>query len=71
MAKGKILIVDDDPDFVAYTRTILESQDYDRVIVEQETVVEVREHGGALYWPFLAGLMGMGIWRKLSRPARR
>jgi CheY-like chemotaxis protein len=28
MAKGKILIVDDDPDFVAYIRTILESQDY-------------------------------------------
>jgi CheY-like chemotaxis protein len=28
MAKGKILIVDDDPDFVAYIRTILESHDY-------------------------------------------
>ncbi|MEC7692109.1 MAG: choice-of-anchor H family protein [Pseudomonadota bacterium] len=49
----------------------LESQDYDRVIVEQETVVEVREHGGALYWPFLAGLMGMGTWRKLSHRTRR
>ena len=31
MAKGKILIVDDDPDFVAYIRTILESHDYDVV----------------------------------------
>jgi CheY-like chemotaxis protein len=28
MAKGKIMIVDDDPDFVAYIRTILESHDY-------------------------------------------
>jgi len=31
MAKGKILIVDDDPDFVAYIRTILESHDYEVV----------------------------------------
>ena len=28
MSRGKILIVDDDPDFVAYTRTVLESHDY-------------------------------------------
>lgn len=28
MSKAKILVVDDDPDFVAYTRTILESNDY-------------------------------------------
>jgi CheY-like chemotaxis protein len=29
MPRAKILIVDDDPDFVAYTRTILESHDYE------------------------------------------
>ena len=28
MSKAKILVVDDDPDFVVYTRTILESEDY-------------------------------------------
>jgi len=28
MSKLKILIVDDDPDFVSYTRTVLESSDY-------------------------------------------
>jgi CheY-like chemotaxis protein len=28
MPKAKILIVDDDPDFVEYTRTVLESADY-------------------------------------------
>jgi CheY-like chemotaxis protein len=28
MAKAKILIVDDDPDFVEYTRTVLESAGY-------------------------------------------
>jgi CheY-like chemotaxis protein len=31
MAKGKILVVDDDPDFVAYTRTVLESDGYEVV----------------------------------------
>src|SRR5450759_3274952 len=31
MAKGKILVVDDDPDFVAYTRTVLESDCYEVV----------------------------------------
>lgn len=31
MPKAKILIVDDDPDFVEYTRTVLENSDY-RVI---------------------------------------
>jgi len=31
MSKGKILIVDDDPDFVAYVRTVLEGQDYEVV----------------------------------------
>ncbi len=31
MAKGKILIVDDDPDFVTYTRTVLESEGYEVV----------------------------------------
>ncbi len=31
MSKGKILIVDDDPDFVSYTRTVLESQGYEVV----------------------------------------
>jgi CheY-like chemotaxis protein len=29
MAKAKILVVDDDPDFVAYTRTVLQSHGYD------------------------------------------
>jgi CheY-like chemotaxis protein len=46
MAKGKILIVDDDPDFVAYTRTILESQDYDIVSAgnsEQGMTILARE----------------------------
>lgn len=28
MSKAKILIVDDDPDFVEYTRTVLEAADY-------------------------------------------
>jgi CheY-like chemotaxis protein len=28
MPKAKILIVDDDPDFVEYTRSVLESNDY-------------------------------------------
>lgn len=28
MPKAKILIVDDDPDFVEYTRTVLENSDY-------------------------------------------
>jgi CheY-like chemotaxis protein len=28
MSKAKILIVDDDPDFVEYTRTVLENSDY-------------------------------------------
>lgn len=28
MPKAKILIVDDDPDFVEYTRTVLEARDY-------------------------------------------
>ncbi len=28
MSKAKILIVDDDPDFVSYTRTVLESEGY-------------------------------------------
>ena len=28
MPKAKILIVDDDPDFVEYLRTVLESVDY-------------------------------------------
>jgi CheY-like chemotaxis protein len=28
MSKAKILIVDDDPDFVEYTRTVLETADY-------------------------------------------
>ena len=31
MAKAKILVVDDDPDFVSYTRTVLESEDYEVV----------------------------------------
>ncbi len=31
MAKGKILIVDDDPDFVSYARTVLESEGYEVV----------------------------------------
>ena len=31
MSKAKILIVDDDPDFVSYTRTVLESDGYDVV----------------------------------------
>src|SRR5512143_2310107 len=31
MAKAKILIVDDDPDFVSYTRTVLESEGYEVV----------------------------------------
>ncbi len=31
MAKGKILIVDDDPDSVTYTRTVLESEGYEVV----------------------------------------
>jgi CheY-like chemotaxis protein len=46
MAKGKILIVDDDPDFVAYIRTILESQDYDVVSAgssDQGMIVLARE----------------------------
>jgi CheY-like chemotaxis protein len=29
MSKAKILVVDDDPDFVAYTRTVLESEGYE------------------------------------------
>jgi CheY-like chemotaxis protein len=29
MPKAKILIVDDDPDFVAYTRTVLENHNYE------------------------------------------
>lgn len=28
MAKARILVVDDDPDFVEYTRTVLENADY-------------------------------------------
>jgi CheY-like chemotaxis protein len=46
MSKGKILIVDDDPDFVAYTRTVLESHDYKVVSAgnsEQGMVVLARE----------------------------
>ena len=43
----------------------LESDNYDVVIVEQETVVEVREYGGALYWPILAGLFGLALWRRM------
>ncbi len=31
MSSAKILIVDDDPDFVSYTRTVLESADYEVV----------------------------------------
>jgi CheY-like chemotaxis protein len=31
MTKAKILIVDDDPDFVAYTSTVLESEGYEVV----------------------------------------
>lgn len=31
MSKAKILVVDDDPDFVSYTRTVLESEQYDVV----------------------------------------
>ncbi len=31
MSKAKILIVDDDPDFVSYTRTVLESEGYEVV----------------------------------------
>jgi CheY-like chemotaxis protein len=31
MPKAKILVVDDDPDFVAFTRTVLESNDYEVV----------------------------------------
>ncbi len=31
MGKAKILVVDDDPDFVSYTRTVLEAEDYDVV----------------------------------------
>jgi CheY-like chemotaxis protein len=31
MSQAKILIVDDDPDFVSYTRTVLESQGYEVV----------------------------------------
>ena len=31
MPKAKILIVDDDPDFVSYTRTVLESEGYEVV----------------------------------------
>ncbi len=31
MSKGKILIVDDDPDFVSYARTVLESDGYEVV----------------------------------------
>ena len=42
----------------------LESHNYDVVYVE-ETVVEVRSHGGAIYWPALAGLLGLGVWRRL------
>ena len=31
MPKAKILVVDDDPDFVAYSQTVLESADYEVV----------------------------------------
>lgn len=31
MAKAKILVVDDDPDFVSYTRTVLEAEGYEVV----------------------------------------
>ncbi len=31
MSKAKILVVDDDPDFVSYTWTVLESEQYDVV----------------------------------------
>jgi CheY-like chemotaxis protein len=31
MPKAKILVVDDDPDFVFYTRTVLETEDYEVV----------------------------------------
>lgn len=49
----------------------LESENYDAVIVEQETVVEVREYGGALYWPALAGLFCLGIWRRIRRQTKQ
>ena len=46
MPKGKILVVDDDPDFVEYMRTVLESNDY-RVVSagnsEQGMLALVRE----------------------------
>ena len=45
----------------------LESENYDAVIIEQETVVEVREYGGALYWPALAGLFSLAFWRRLRK----
>lgn len=49
----------------------LESENYDTVVVEQQTVVEVREHGGALYWPTLAVLLFMGLWRRTKSLTRQ
>ncbi|QJR80136.1 hypothetical protein CA267_004755 [Alteromonas pelagimontana] len=49
----------------------LESNDYDEPYVEEETVVVVEQHGGALTLPVLAGLMGFIYWRRriAQRPA--
>ena len=45
MAKAKILLVDDDPDFVEATRTVLESVPYDVVVAYDgdEGLVKVKE----------------------------
>lgn len=41
----------------------LESENYDRA--DRDVIVEVREHGGSVYWPFFVGLLGIVIGRKL------
>lgn len=43
----------------------LESENYDRA--DHDVIIEVREHGGSVYWPLLAGLLSMVIGRKLLR----
>lgn len=43
----------------------LESENYDRT--GHDVVVEVREHGGSVYWPFLTGLLGITLWRGLIK----
>lgn len=72
--RGRILIVDDDPDFLAATRAVLESQPY--TITTAQNGQEGLEKAGAtvpdliLLDIIMPGLDGFEVCRRLKKDAR-